>query len=172
MFAVAAMVSAGLPAAAMPTLYAWEPVSGMASPATPVTMENEKSATLADFKGQVVLLNIWATWCTPCLKELPTLDKLEAKYAEKGLVVLPVSLDTMSFKDLRKYVGERKLDLPHLAQDAHGKFVGELGPNGVPVSYLIDRKGTIRYRYTGAIDWSKDNATDSIEQLLGEAESR
>jgi thiol-disulfide isomerase/thioredoxin len=171
-FALAAMISAATPAIAMPTLYQWEEISGIATPAEPVAMDGNTSKTLADFKGQVVLLNIWASWCTPCLKELPALDTLEENYAKQGLVVLPVSLDTMPYKELRSYVDNLKLELPHLAQDADGKFMRALKPTGVPVSYLIDRSGTIRYRYTGATDWANPDATKTIDDLLAESKSR
>ena len=169
--AAAAMISAAAIAAPKEKLYQWYAVKDLALPSESFVM-GEKKRTLADFKGQVVVLNLWATWCTPCLKELPTLDKLEEKYAAEGLVVLPLSLDTMEFKQLQEFIAKLKLELPHLAQDSGNKVSRTLMTTGLPVTYLIDRKGVLRARYAGQTDWLDEANTQRIEALLAEGEAR
>lgn len=144
----------------------WQPVDGMAAPTASFIMEGGNARSLADFKDQVVVLNLWATWCTPCLVELPTLDKLEETYAARGLVVIPLSLDTIPFEQLRKFLDEKDLELPHLAQDTSGDFRGALVKRGVPVTYLLDRDGKLVARYEGDADWLAKPQTDKIEKLL------
>lgn len=161
------MVSVAALAAAPDKIYTWYAVRDVATPSTAFTIGDAgQTRTLADFKGQVVLLNLWATWCTPCLKELPTLDALEEKYAEQGLVVLPLSVDRFSFEQLRSFVDKQELELPHLAQDASGAFNKALVGRGLPVTYLLDREGTLVWRYDGATDWMQDEHRQKIEALL------
>lgn len=174
---LAATVSAAAAAATPVTppaerLYQWYAVKDMAAPTEPFLMDGEKTRTLADFKGQVVLVNLWATWCTPCLKELPTLDALEEKYAANGLVVLALSTDTLPYKQLRGFVDKQKLELPHLAQDTSGKIYEQLKTRGLPLTYLIDRQGKVRARFAGATEWLEKANTDPIEKLLNEPEAR
>jgi thiol-disulfide isomerase/thioredoxin len=115
--------------------------------------------TLADFKGKVVLLNLWATWCVPCLKELPTLDKLEQQRAGEGLVVIPLSIDSLPYDALRRFYDKAGLKLPHLALDQSGEISETLTWQALPTSFLIDREGRVVAHYAGATDWlSEDNA--------------
>ena len=165
--AAAAMISAAALAAPPERLYQWYELRDVAAPAQTFAM-GDQSRTLADFKGQVVVLNLWATWCTPCLKELPTLDKLEERYAADGLVVLPLSVDSMAFAQLQQFVAKLKVELPHLAQDKSGKILSTLKGSGLPVTYLIDRKGILRARYSGGTDWLGEEHTQRIEALLAE----
>lgn len=165
--ALAAMISAAPAVAAdKPRMYEWIEIAPTAAPAADFLMENGTRRQLADFKGQVVLLNLWATWCTPCLKELPTLDKLEETYAEQGLVVLPLSLDTLDYKQLRAFVDKLNLQLPHLAQDTKAAFNAALKPHGLPATYLIDREGKLRASFSGSTDWMSPEQTAKIEGFL------
>lgn len=169
--AAVAMISAAALAALAPKLGEWQDLTDLATPTQRFSMGKEKRS-LADFRGQVVVLNLWATWCTPCLTELPTLDKLEEKYAADGLVVLPLSLDTIPFEQLQGFITKLNLELPHVAQDTSRDVSKTLMSTGVPTTYLIDRNGKIRARYVGETDWlDKDNAA-RIEALLAEVEAR
>lgn len=169
--AAAAMISAAAIAASQPKLNTWQDVADLPTPTASFLMGKEKRS-LADFKGQVVVLNLWATWCTPCLKELPTLDALEETYAEQGLVVLPLSLDTIPFEQLQRFIAKVHLELPHLAQDTTREVSEPLMSSGVPTTYLIDRAGKIRARYAGETDWTDAKNTKRIEALLAEGETR
>ncbi len=113
-------------------------------------LEDEATAALSDYRGHVVLINFWATWCQPCIAELPELDKLQADLEESGLVVLTLSdepqEDLIRFSDLlpeRTLSGYFELgDMPPLYKVALAQ--------GRPVSYVVDRAGTIRSYVVGA----------------------
>ena len=169
--AAAAMISAAALAASSPRLKTWEDVNDLATPTASFLMGKEKRS-LADFKGQVVVLNLWASWCTPCLKELPTLDALEEQYAADGLVVLPLSLDTIPFEQLERFIAKIDLELPHLAQDTSRDVSTNLKSSGVPTTYLIDRQRKIRSRFSGETDWTDEDNTKRIEALLAEGKAR
>ena len=165
---IAALAVSIISAAALarPPLYEWIAVSNMPVPAAKITLDNGKQHALKEFKGNVVLVNLWATWCTPCLEELPTLDRLEQELAKEGLVVVTLSLDTnKTFKDLRRYTDENGLRLAHLAFD-HTQAFSRWALQGLPVTVLIDRNGVARYQYHGATDWLADSQKEKIRELL------
>lgn len=120
---------------------------------------------LADFKGHAVLLNLWATWCVPCLKELPTLDKLEQTWGEEGLVVLPLSLDSHPYEALREFFDKAGVALPHLAAD-NGDVAEALEWNALPTTFLINREGNIIGHYAGATNWLEAKHEPYIEKAL------
>lgn len=159
------MVSAGASALARDPLYTWLKVEKPA-PQLEFLMDKATLHKLADFKGNVVLLNLWATWCTPCLKELPTLQKLDEKYAAEGLVVIPMSIDTFEFKRLKKYMEDKNWEFPHLAQDRSQTFQHALVERGLPVTYLIGRDGTMLSKYEGATDWMQEEQQQKIRDAL------
>lgn len=155
-------------ALARPPLYTWIPAENIALPKEAVTFDKGKRHSLHDFKGNVVVLNLWATWCTPCLEELPTLDKLEQTLAKEGLVVVPLSVDNQSsFKVLRDMLDGYVLALPHLAYD-HAAAFSDMARYGLPTTLLIDREGKVRYQFHGATDWMSDAQLDKIRALLAE----
>ena len=122
--------------------------------------------TLAEFKGKVVLLNLWATWCVPCLKELPTLDALEKKRGNKGLVVIPLSIDSLPFEALRRFFDKQKLTLPHLALDAKGEVSEALTWQALPMTYLINREGKVIAHFAGATNWLSEENLAPIDAAL------
>ena len=130
------------PAAALPVL-------GPA-PAWRLPDAGGRMVSSADFAGQVVLVNFWATWCEPCRQEIPGFLALEKKYSARGLVVLGFSLDRAGPDAVRKFAAEQGMDYPLLLADDHA--VGAFGmANGrpIPTTFLIDREGRIRHVQTG-----------------------
>ena len=106
---------------------------------------------LTDYEGKVVLLNVWATWCTPCVKELPELVELSHEWADEGVVVLGVSVDKPSdLAAVRRMVARFGIDYP-IALDPNGRGLREWGIKGYPTSFVIDGKGNIRWRRDGII---------------------
>lgn len=109
-----------------------------------------QQVTLSSFRGKVVLLDFWATWCTPCRSEIPRFIEWQQKYRDQGLVVLGVSMDD-SPKDAANYAREMKITYPVVmgSSDVADSYGGVLG---LPVNLLISRDGKILNKYVGATD--------------------
>ena len=126
-----------------------------------------KPVTLADFKGQVVVVNLWATWCAPCVKEMPTLAKLQSEYAGKPVKVVAISLDRGA-EDVAKakafIAGKAPLGFYHGDYDM--AFALKPAVEGLPVTLLYDPQGRERARLAGGADWSGADAKKVIDQLL------
>ena len=123
---------------------------------------NGAEVRLADYKGKVILLNVWATWCGPCELEIPELVEAYSKYKDKGVVVLGVSLDDPP-ETLRAYAPKKQMNYPILLwqdafDDAYGPIVG------VPITFFIGRDGTISKRHFGPV--TKEGIEQEIKQLL------
>ena len=145
------------------------PAEPRAAPATVFTDGAGKSMTLADFKGQVLVVNLWATWCAPCKKEMPTLAKLQATYATQPLKVLPLSVDRDS--DLNLVQAEMAANPPlQIYRDKNYKMSFDLVPRaaGYPTTIIYDRQGRERARMSGEADWSSPEARGLVEALLSE----
>lgn len=107
---------------------------------------------LADLRGEVVVLNIWATWCAPCLREMPKLQALADDYAAQGLRVVGVSIDRGSaLAQVRSFIEELQLGFTILA-DPDQAVMTAFGALGVPETFLIDREGRVMHRWTGEFD--------------------
>jgi len=112
-----------------------------------------RRVSLAAYRGKVVLLNFWATWCAPCRIEMPRFVEWQNEYGGKGLQIVGVSIDDDD-SPVRPFVETLKLNYPIVMGDARlGERYG--GVLGVPVTFLIDRKGVIRARFEGETDLSK-----------------
>jgi thiol-disulfide isomerase/thioredoxin len=138
-------------------------------PPTPFVDAAGKPLNLAAFKGKVVVLNLWATWCAPCRKEMPTLARLQAAYAGKGLAVVAVSLDTAAETKTAKAFLAQYRPL-RFYQDANFNFVTDLKPTpaGFPTTILFDRSGQERAIMSGETDWSSPEARAVVDRLSQE----
>jgi peroxiredoxin len=122
---------------------------------------------LSDYRGQVVLLNLWATWCEPCKIEMPSIEALHRAYAPAGLKVVAVAVDDPGFEDrVRRFVAERGLTFEVLSEGS-GEIERRYQALGIPATYLIGRDGIIRKRIAGASDWSSTGNRALVAQLLG-----
>ena len=129
-------------------------------------LKNLKGHTvrLADFTGKVVLLNFWATWCPPCRIEIPHLKELYAKYQDKGLEVVGVSLDHAGEGVVKTFVEKNQINYPILL--GNDNIVMDYGGIlGIPTSFLVDRQGKIRQKLFGL--QSKEVFEQAIIGLLG-----
>jgi peroxiredoxin len=125
-----------------------------------------KTFDLASRKGRVMLLNVWATWCGPCVFEIPQLNAVHQQFASKGFEVVGVSLDDTGVEGVRQFVQERKIVYP-VTIDPDGHIATLLGTNTIPTSVLIGRDGKIAWRKTGAIMGNDEAAlTTAIEKAL------
>ncbi len=121
---------------------------------------------LADFEGRVVLLNFWATWCAPCIREMPSLDRLQAALGDRGLAVLAVSIDRGGAKVIRPFAKRLGLERLGLYHDPKGALFRAFGVTGLPTTFLIDRRGRIVGAYPGAAEWDGPEARALIEHYL------
>ncbi len=109
---------------------------------------NGQQIKLSDYKGKVVVLNFWATWCPPCRKEIPDFNELQAQYGDKGLQFIGVALDEEGLSKVKKWTSTNPVNYPVVIADAAvKKAYGEM--NAIPVTLLIDRQGIIRTKYIG-----------------------
>lgn len=124
---------------------------------------NGKSVSLSDYKGKVVLLNFWATWCGPCKVEIPWFMEFEQKYKDKGFAVLGVSMDQDGWDAVKPYVSEKKINYRvALGNDSVGDLYG--GVESLPTTFIIDRDGKVAAKHEGLI--SKSDYLNEILQLL------
>jgi len=120
---------------------------------------------MADHRGQVVLVNYWATWCGPCWEETPGLIRLSKELGPKGLAVVGVSIDEGGRETVQKFVDEFRVPYPVVMPERLSQM--EFGLAGVPTTLLVDRQGRVAKTYVGAVrqaDFKSD-----VETLLGEA---
>lgn len=151
--------------------YEWIPLKSAAAPRAPFEVVGGKRVNLAAFRGKVVVLNLWANWCGPCMNELPTLDALEKEMGGKGLVVVPLSVDELNYSGARRVLDKMELALPHLAKDNDDHSFGvRFGSDGLPATYVIGRDGTMRYKYLGSTDWTDAKQKEKLGGLLAEGQ--
>jgi peroxiredoxin len=123
--------------------------------------------TLADYKGQVVLLNVWATWCPPCQAELPSLQRLYQAYGDKGLKLVAVSIDDYVTEDsIRAFAKNFGITFEILHDSTHA-IERIYQTTGYPESFVIGREGTIRKKWIGPDDWNSQGNQALVAQLLG-----
>lgn len=123
---------------------------------------------LDDLRGRVVLLNVWATWCTPCVEEMPALQRLHEQLDERGLSVVAVSVDAGpggGDADVLSFVDQFGLTFTVL-RDASGRIEDAFGVAGLPTTFVIDRDGRIQRKVLGARDWDDPALASEIESLL------
>ena len=121
---------------------------------------DDKTVRLSDYRGKVVFLNFWATWCKPCKEEMPSMEVLHKNFEKSGLVVLAVSIDRVTTtKDIPPFLKSMNLTFPVLV-DSWGKTDMPYKRTGVPETFIIDREGVIREIVIGPRDWTRlDNLT-------------
>lgn len=127
--------------------------------------ERGRPLTLADFQGKVVLLNVWATWCGPCRKEMPTLDRLQAKLGGPDFAVVALSIDRAGLGVVSEFYDQ--IGIEHLAKyiDESGKAARELNAIGLPTTLLIDREGQEIARHVGPAEWDTPEMIKFFRQL-------
>lgn len=124
--------------------------------------------SVRDYAGDVVLLNIWATWCGPCRIEMPSMERLQQRLGPKGLRIVAVSVDDPGMEaTINLFADELKLTF-ELLHDPAGRIKQQYQTTGVPETFIIGRDGTIRRRIIGADDWSSEANVAFLERLLAE----
>lgn len=157
---------AAAPVAARPLMPLHETPREMLSP--PFVDGDERDLTLEDFQGRVVLLNIWATWCAPCRKEMPMLDAVQARLGGDDFHVLPLSIDRAGLRPVRRFyeeIGIRHLKI-YLAEDI--RAMAAFAVAGLPTTILIDRQGRELGRFSGPSDWDSPENITLFETIITE----
>ncbi|MGO1120354.1 TlpA disulfide reductase family protein [Rhodovibrionaceae bacterium A322] len=133
-----------------------------------VTDGSEKSITLAHFRGRVVLLNFWATWCAPCVREMPSLNRLQAKYKDRGLVVVTASNDRRGIVDVAPFYADLGLDALGFYLDPRAELARALAVRGLPTTFLIDQDGRVIGGMQGGLEWDSPEVETLVEFYLNE----
>ncbi len=127
---------------------------------------NGRARTLADWRGKVVLLNLWATWCLPCRKEMPALDRLQGELASDNFEVVAVSIDRSGLPGARKFLEQAGVARLPLYADATARMASTLRAAGLPASLLLDREGREIGRLLGPAAWDSEDAKRLIRSAL------
>jgi peroxiredoxin len=124
------------------------------------------TVTIRDFRGEVVLLNVWATWCAPCEQEMPSMERLHQEMGPQGLRVVAVSVDQAPPETVRSWIEERSLTFTVL-HDPSGRIQQVYQTTGVPESFVVDRDGVIVKKIIGATEWDHPAQKALFRRLLG-----
>jgi peroxiredoxin len=127
----------------------------------------DQTIRLSDLRGQVVLLNFWATWCPPCRAEMPSMQSLYQDYRGKGFEILAISSDTRGEEVVAPFVDRLGLTFPVLL-DPRDSVGTRIGVRGIPTSYLLDKQGRVVGLDIGARDWNKAKVRRLLDRLLAE----
>jgi peroxiredoxin len=130
---------------------------------------NGGKVDLVSFKGRVVVIEFWATWCAPCRKEIPLLNQIHREYREKGVVIIGISLDRKPAQEVKKFLDQLQVEYPNVMGDeeilekySQGTHLGPI--RGIPATFVIDRDGRICKRYIGLTE--KRILEEAIQELL------
>jgi len=145
--------------------------SSIGNPAPDFTVrDSDRAVTLSQLRSKIVVLNFWATWCPPCVEEMPSLVQMQKKMQDK-VTVLAVSVDDDA-SDYHKFLKDHSIDLLTVRDPGHKNDKGVIAPIAskygtfrFPESYIIDRNGTIRRKFIGPVDWSQAEILEYLSRL-------
>jgi peroxiredoxin len=120
---------------------------------------------LVDYKGKVVLLNIWATWCPPCVQEMPSMEKLYQELKDEDFQILAVSIDVSAGNVVAPFMKKHKLSFPALT-DTQGTLKSLYRTTGVPESFIIEKDGIIAEKIIGPRDWATPAVISYFRNLI------
>ena len=124
---------------------------------------------LSNFRGRVVLLNLWATWCVPCREEMPALDRLQATLGGPGFEVVALSLDREGLGVVKRFYDELNLRALRIYVDQNGDALNKLGSVGIPLTVLVGRDGRELWRVLGPRQWDQPAEANRIREHLARA---
>jgi len=128
-----------------------------------VVQDSDRKVSLNQFRGQVVVLNFWATWCAPCLQELPSLMTMQDRLRAQGVMVLGVSID-VDEDAYHRFLKQKSVNFLTV-RDPEQKVAEMYGTSGWPETYIIDRQGVMRRKIIGPIDWNSPEVMQFLSKL-------
>jgi thiol-disulfide isomerase/thioredoxin len=137
------------------------------APVTSFADRDGGSLSLADFRGKVVLLNLWATWCAPCVAELPSLDRLQARLGGPDFEVLALAQDLGGRDTVASFYRSHGIERLGLYADRSSTLAHKLGINGLPTTLLLDREGRAVGALVGAARWDSPEAVELLRYYIG-----
>jgi peroxiredoxin len=152
-----------LPAQAQPI----KPWKGAATPELELNALDGKAQRLEDYRGRVVLVNFWATWCAPCLEEMPSIERLRRSFDARRFAVLAVNVG-QGPKVAGDFADKLGLGGFHVLLDRDLKVSKAWGARVLPATFIVDPAGKVRYSHFGAIDWSRPDVRAQIATLIVE----
>ena len=144
------------------------PKVGDAAPDFALVGLRAPSVSLRDYRRSVVVLNFWATWCLPCVEEMPSLNRFAKELDGRGVTVIGVSVDS-DLKALEKFVAEGQIAFP-IARDPEQTLAARYGTFKFPESFLIDTEGKIAEKLVGAVDWQDPRLIARVQKLARQNE--
>ena len=123
--------------------------------------------TLADYAGRGLVVNLWATWCAPCVAEMPELQSLARLLAGEGILVLPLSSDRGGAAVVRRFYESHRIEALPILLDPKGAAARAWGVRGLPTTLIIDRQGREQGRVEGGIDWASNATIAVLRRLVG-----
>ena len=137
---------------------------------TAVRLETGDTVTLADYEGEVVLLNLWATWCGPCRVEMPSMERLYEELGPEGLKIVAVSVDQIGGDQVLEFANELELTFDIL-HDRSGQIELDYQATGLPETLILDREGVIVHKEIGPVEWDSPVQKARLRRLLAAGES-
>ena len=125
--------------------------------------DSDRKLALNQFRGEIVVLNFWATWCMPCIEEMPSLVQLQQRLKDRGVTVLAVSVDTDAGA-YRRFLHDHNISLLTV-RDERPQSNNLYGTFKFSETYIIDRNGVMRRKFIGAVDWSQPEITEFLSKL-------
>ena len=125
----------------------------------------EKEISFSDFKGKILLVNFWATWCAPCIKEMPSLDRLETKI-NGDFDVIAISVDRDGVEKVTDFFNENKISNLEKFFDIKNSLAKEMNLYGVPTSFFVNKEGDLIGYYQGDMEWDNDTVINFINYLI------
>lgn len=161
---IARFISAFLPLLFFSACYSGTRPPHIGSTAPDFTVQDaDTKVTLTQYRGQVVVLNFWATWCPPCIEEMPSLVEMQRRMKAKGITVLAISID-VDDNAYHRFIKDHAANLLTV-RDPEEKTANLYGTHGWPETYIIDRNGVMRRKFIGAVDWTAPDITNFLSKL-------